>query len=149
MCRQALAPTQQRGHVGVGSPLDVIVDYTPRDLVELIEDDVPLGPPQRFPLVGHHFPLPIEATPLRVGSAAQPVVALASAWSMSSMMSSMCSIPMDIRIVSGRIPAFTSSSSDSWRWVVDAGWMARVLASPRLSSRLMRSSASKNASPAS
>src|SRR6201999_4486728 len=100
MCRQALAPTQQRGQVGVGSPLDVIVDYTPRDLVELIEDDVPLRPPRRVLRVGHHFPFPIETTPLRVGSAGQPVVALARAWSMSSMMSSMCSIPMDSRIVS-------------------------------------------------
>src|ERR1700722_9183208 len=61
MCRQALAPTQQRGHVGVGSPLDVIVDYTPRDLIKLIEDDVPLRPPRRVLRVGHHFPFPIEA----------------------------------------------------------------------------------------
>src|ERR1700753_782434 len=58
MCRQALAPTQQRGQVGVGSPLDVIVDYTPRDLIKLIEDHVPLSPPQCFRRVGHHFPLP-------------------------------------------------------------------------------------------
>src|ERR1700743_848047 len=149
MCRQALAPTQQRGQVGVGSPLDVVVDYTPRDLVELIEDDVPLRPPQRFLRVGHQFPFPIETTPLRVGSAGQPVGGLARAWSRSSMMSSMGPTPMDSRIVSGRIPAFASSSSDSWRCVVEAGWMARILASPRLSSRLMRLSASKNARPAS
>ena len=48
------------------------------------------------------------------------------------MMSSMCSIPMDRRIVSGRMPAFTSSSSDSWRWVVEAGWMARDLGVPQI-----------------
>ena len=37
----------------------------------------------------------------------------------------------------------------SWRWVVDAGWMASDLASPRLRSRLNSCSESKKASPAS
>src|SRR5271156_1465195 len=99
--------------------------------------------------VGLPFPPVPPAPPLPPLPPSIPAVALAKAWSMSAMMSSMCSIPMDRRIVSGRIPAFTSSSSDSWRWVVEAGWMARVLASPRLSSRLTSWSASKKASPAS
>ena len=60
MCRQALAPTQQRGHVGVGSPLDVIVDYTPRDLIKLIEDDVPQAP-AAFPPRWSSLPLPYRS----------------------------------------------------------------------------------------
>src|SRR5262245_43091348 len=36
------------------------------------------------------------------------------------MMSSMCSIPMLSRIISGRTPALSCSSRDIWRWVVEA-----------------------------
>ena len=47
--------------------------------------------------------------------------ALASAWSISHRMSSMSSMPMDKRIMSGVTPALICSSSDNWRCVVDAG----------------------------
>src|ERR1043166_1611271 len=62
--------------------------------------------------------------------------ALASAWSRSPMMSSMCSMPMLSRIISGFTPALSCSSGDICRWVVEAGWQASDLASPMLTSRL-------------
>ena len=37
------------------------------------------------------------------------------------MMSSICSIPTDTRTTSGPAPASTSSASDNWLWVVEAG----------------------------
>ena len=58
------------------------------------------------------------------------------------MMSSMCSIPMLSRIISGLTPALRCSSADICRWVVEAGWQANDLASPRLTSRLTSLSAS-------
>ncbi len=65
-------------------------------------------------------------------------VALVRAWSMSSIRSPMYSRPMESRMVSGGMPATTSSSLVSWRWVVDAGWLTSDFASPRLTSRLNR-----------
>ena len=76
-------------------------------------------------------------------------VARLNAWSMSAMRSSTCSKPIDRRMVSGRMPAAMSSAGESWRWVVDAGWMASDLASPRLRSLLNSCSESKNTRPAS
>src|SRR5690606_41009650 len=49
----------------------------------------------------------------------QPLEA-SSACSRSARMSSICSIPMDSRTMSRGTPAFCSSSSLSWRWVVEA-----------------------------
>ena len=50
-------------------------------------------------------------------------------------MSSMCSVPMDRRMVFGLIPWSASSASESWAWVVVAGWITRLLASATLASR--------------
>src|SRR5690606_5832814 len=58
--------------------------------------------------------------------------AASSAWLRSARMSSMCSMPMDRRTRSRDTPARASSSSLSWRWVVEAGWQASDLASPML-----------------
>ena len=43
------------------------------------------------------------------------------AWSRSAMISSMCSVPMDRRMVFSWMPTSSSSSGDSWAWVVVAG----------------------------
>ena len=51
------------------------------------------------------------------------------------MMSSICSVPMDSRIVFGRMPWSSSSSPESWEWVVEAGWMTRLYTSATLASR--------------
>ena len=58
------------------------------------------------------------------------------------MMSSMCSMPTDMRMRSLDTPAVANSSSLSWRWVVDAGWQASVLASPMLTNLRIRLSES-------
>ena len=58
------------------------------------------------------------------------------------MMSSMCSMPMLSRIISGLTPALRCSSADICRCVVEAGWQASDLASPMLTSRLNSLSAS-------
>ncbi len=58
------------------------------------------------------------------------------------MMSSMCSMPTESRIISGRTPATRCSSADICRCVVEAGWQASDLASPIFTSRLNRWSAS-------
>ena len=47
----------------------------------------------------------------------------------------MFSNPMDRRIVSGRILAAASSSTLSWEWVVEAGWMIKDFASPTFASK--------------
>lgn len=52
--------------------------------------------------------------------------------SKSWIMSSMCSIPTDMRIMSSVTPESVFSWSDSCSCVVDQGWMANVLASPTL-----------------
>ena len=58
------------------------------------------------------------------------------------MMSSHCSMPMLRRIISGVTPALICSTGDICRCVVEAGWQASVLASPILTKRLIRRSAS-------
>ena len=65
------------------------------------------------------------------------------------MMSSICSIPMLSRIISGNTPALRSSSADICRWVVEAGWQTSDFASPRLTSRVTSFSASWNLTAAS
>ena len=45
-------------------------------------------------------------------------------------MSSIDSMPIDSRTISGSTPAARCSSSDNWRCVVEAGWMTSDLASP-------------------
>ena len=45
----------------------------------------------------------------------------ASAWSISHNMSSIDSMPIDRRTISGRTPAVRCSCSDNCRWVVEAG----------------------------
>src|SRR5580692_7968373 len=52
--------------------------------------------------------------------------------SRSQIRSSTDSVPTDSRTVPGLTPAARSSSSLSWRCVVLAGWMIRLLASPTL-----------------
>src|SRR5450756_1885101 len=53
-----------------------------------------------------------------------------------------------MRIMSGETPAVICSSSDNWRWVVEAGWITSVRASPTLARWLMNCAASMKASPA-
>ena len=60
------------------------------------------------------------------------------------MMSSICSVPMERRMVLGRMPPARSSSSVSWECVVDAGWMTRLFTSATLASRLNSSRLSVN-----
>ena len=52
------------------------------------------------------------------------------------MMSSICSMPMLRRIISGVTPALLCSAGDICRWVVEAGWQASDLASPILTEPL-------------
>ena len=72
-----------------------------------------------------------------------------SAWSMSSMRSSTCSMPIESRIVSGATPTTARASGESWRCVVEAGWATSDLASPMLTSRLKSLTESKKRIPAS
>lgn len=60
----------------------------------------------------------------------------ARASSRAPVMSSMCSSPMERRTSSGVSPALRWSSSESCEWVVLAGWMIRLLASPTLARML-------------
>jgi len=60
------------------------------------------------------------------------VVNQARACSKSALMSSMCSSPTETRTMVGVTPAEACSSSLSCWWVVEAGWITRVLASPTL-----------------
>jgi hypothetical protein len=48
------------------------------------------------------------------------------------MMSSVSSSPIDSRTTSGPAPAATFCASDSWRCVVEAGWMISERVSPML-----------------
>lgn len=52
--------------------------------------------------------------------------------SKSAIMSSMCSVPTEIRIASSVTPESKRSWSVSCSWVVDQGWIAKVLESPTL-----------------
>ena len=52
------------------------------------------------------------------------------------MMSSMCSVPMERRMVDGVMPEARSSCSFIWLCVVDAGWMTRDFTSATLARRL-------------
>lgn len=72
-----------------------------------------------------------------------------SAWSMSAIRSSICSIPTDRRIMSGVTPTTRKSSGVSCLWVVEAGWLTSDFASPRFTRRLKSFTALKNLSPAS
>ena len=58
--------------------------------------------------------------------------AFPNAWSRSHRISSISSSPMLRRMKSGVTPALAICSSFSCAWVVLAGWMARLLASPTL-----------------
>ena len=58
------------------------------------------------------------------------------------MMSSLCSMPMLSRIISGVTPALICSMGDICRCVVEAGWQASVLASPIFTKRFTSRSAS-------
>ena len=60
----------------------------------------------------------------------------------------MSSIPMLSRMKSGLTPAVTICSSVSWLWVVVAGWIARLLASPTFARWLKSSRPSMNFWPA-
>src|SRR5262249_39240836 len=76
-------------------------------------------------------------------------VALARACFRSAMMSSTVSIPIDRRSTSGPAPAASRCSSVSWRCVVEAGWMIRLLASPMLARCENRSTLSTTFTPTS
>ena len=72
--------------------------------------------------------------------------------SRSSMISSICSVPIDSRIVFGRMPACASSSSFIWECVVLAGWItsdftSATFANKENSSRLSIKSFAFCASP--
>ena len=77
----------------------------------------------------------------------RPVASLAnqaafSAWSRSAIRSSMCSMPIERRIMSSETPAFFISSGFNWRCVVEAGWQASDLQSPMFTRRVISFSAS-------
>ena len=63
-------------------------------------------------------------------------------------MSSICSMPMERRISELSMPAAASCCGESCEWVVEAGWMARDLASPTLARWENSSSPSMNRLPA-
>ncbi len=63
-------------------------------------------------------------------AAASAAVAAVRAWSRSHRMSSTSSRPTLIRTRSSGTPATASCSAESCWWVVDAGWMTSVRASP-------------------
>src|SRR5665213_1145381 len=71
------------------------------------------------------------------------------AFSKSQIRSSASSNPTLRRIASGSTPLLFISSSESWAWVVLAGWMTSDLASPTLARWLHSSSASMKRLPAS
>ena len=73
----------------------------------------------------------------------------AKASSKSSLMSSMCSMPTETRTWSGVTPALFCSASVSCWWVVEAGWMTSVFASPTLARCDASFTASMNVFPAS
>ena len=62
-------------------------------------------------------------------------VAARSAWSRSAMRSSTCSRPTDSRTRSSVAPVAAAPRGELL-WVVLAGWMIRLFASPTLASRL-------------
>src|SRR5581483_7165754 len=86
---------------------------------------------------------------LRVLGGCNQLFDFSKAWSRSQRMSSMSSMPIDKRIMSGDTPALICSSSESWRWVVDAGWMTSVFASPTLARCEKNCNDSMNLMPAS
>ena len=51
------------------------------------------------------------------------------------MMSSICSVPIERRMVLGLMPWSSSSSAESWLWVVVAGWITRDFTSATFASR--------------
>jgi hypothetical protein len=65
------------------------------------------------------------------GNPAQPLAA-SSACDKSPRISSICSKPTDNRTYPGVTPVAACSDSVSWEWVVLAGWIARLRASPML-----------------
>src|SRR3954447_20316546 len=71
-----------------------------------------------------------------------------SARSRSKMMSSTSSMPTLMRTSSGRTPAASSASVESWRWVVEPGWITSVRVSPTLARCEHSSTRPMNASPA-
>ena len=71
------------------------------------------------------------------------------AWSTSQTMSSRVSSPTETRTMSSRHPGPAQPSSSSRRWVVEAGWMISVLASPTLARCEHSSQASMKRRPAS
>ena len=60
----------------------------------------------------------------------------------------MSSMPTLRRTKSGLTPAVVCSSAVSWLWVVVAGWIARLLASPTLAGWLNNCRLSMNCLPA-
>src|SRR5712672_1984592 len=69
----------------------------------------------------------------RIGARARSLdYAAPNPCSRSAMMSSLSSSPIDNRTTSGPAPACTFWASDSWRWVVEAGWMISERVSPIL-----------------
>src|SRR5271169_2473956 len=72
-----------------------------------------------------------------------------SAWIRSSTMSGAASRPTERRTRSSPTPEAASSSALIWEWVVLAGWITKVLASPTLARWEARRRASMNFRPAS
>ena len=72
----------------------------------------------------------------------------AKPFSRSAMMSSMCSVPMERRMVFWWMPAASSSSSVSCEWVVVAGWITRDFTSATFASseNIFKPSMKRNAS---
>src|SRR3954470_6925677 len=105
-----------------------------RDRLRAAQDRLALERPRRGPRAARGLDL----------AAAHP-----SARSRSKRMSSGSSMPTLIRTSSGSTPAASSAASESWRWVVEPGWITSVRVSPTLARCEHSSTAPMKRSPAS
>src|SRR6202044_3287744 len=122
----------------VAVPLEVVADEVAGpQLVARQADDRDRLRGVQHPLDRHHVLVAAEVElRVHIGHAVAFFPAVAATrlkpCSRSQMRSSTDSVPTDSRTVPAPTPAARSSSSLSWRWVVLAGWMIRLLASPTL-----------------
>src|ERR1700743_933181 len=121
-----------RDHL-VAVPLEVVADEVarPQLVARQAHDRDRLGGVQHA-LDRQHVLVPAEVDIGHAVVTLFPVVAATCAkpCSRSQSRSATDSVPTESRTVPGPTPAARSSSSLSWRWVVLAGWMIRLFASP-------------------
>src|SRR5947208_2637895 len=125
----------------IAVPLQVVANEVARAELARREPDDRHGPRVEHDLL-HRAPV-LE---LVHAVTAEPRAAC-SPRSRSHTRSSTSSSPTDNRTVPGATPDAASSSSDSWRCVVEAGWMTRLFVSPTLARWLQSESASMNLRP--